>query len=71
VYKILVENLKEGGRFVDLSVYGSISLTRIVKELDMRVWTGLMWLNTGTTVRPCTRDNEHCGTVNLESCLNN
>jgi hypothetical protein len=70
-HKLLVGNMKGEGRFVDLSLDGRISLTWTVKELDMRVWTGLMWLRAGTNVGPRTRDNEHCGTINLESCFNN
>jgi hypothetical protein len=64
VYIILVENIKGEGRFVDVGVDGRIKSTWIVKELDMRAWTGLMWLRTGTTVGPCTCDIEHCGAFN-------
>ena len=46
-YWVLVEKLKERDNFEDKGADGKTTLTRIVKEQDWRVCTGLIWTGTG------------------------
>jgi hypothetical protein len=51
VYRVLVgklENLRERNHFEDPGVDGRIILRWVLKQWDVRAWTGPMWLRIGT-----------------------
>jgi hypothetical protein len=44
-------NLKDGGHVKDICTDGRITLERVWKIQDGKVWTGLVWLRIGTSRR--------------------
>jgi hypothetical protein len=43
------ENLKQIYHFEDLDIDGMMTLKRILKKQDGRLWTGFVWLRIGST----------------------
>jgi len=50
-YKIWSENLKVRDHFEYLGIGGRIILEWILEKHDQKLWTGFMWISTGTSGR--------------------
>jgi hypothetical protein len=45
--KFGLQNLKQRAKLEDVGIDGRMILKRTIKEQDMKVWTGLIWLRIG------------------------